>query len=62
MGGNLSPPSYAFMAYTGQNLPLLLGTITFKSSGVAKVVLLDSNPLGCNALSLGSQFQHYEGM
>jgi hypothetical protein len=30
MRGTLSPPSYTFVAYTGQNLPLMLGTITLQ--------------------------------
>lgn len=33
MGGTLSPRPYAFMAYTEQNLPLLLGTITLQDLG-----------------------------
>ena len=34
MDGTLSPLPYALMAYTGQNLPLLLGTITLQDLGL----------------------------
>jgi len=39
MDGSLSPMPYAFMAYTGQNLPLLLGTITLQDLGFPQCYL-----------------------
>jgi hypothetical protein len=36
MGGTIPPLPYAFMVYTGQNLPLLLGNITYQDMGFPK--------------------------